>query len=250
VQTVDETAELPAGDGSNWWVGVRAVDVFGNAGPTTNAGPFRIDGTPPSASGATVQVVLEGDYLVGTAVTSVWSGFSDNLSGLAGYYYGASDGGGTTAGLWTAATEGVLAPAVPDGTNHVYVWARDKAGMIGPAAGTAVLVLHPDTDFDADGMSSGDERVAGTDPGDGGEVFAFRSAESATQDTTRILVVDWPSVTGRVYNVYAAGVSANGIAWVPLTGATNLPGTGESMSYTDTVTDVDARLYKAGVRKP
>jgi len=235
-------------DGTDWWAAVCAADVFGNTGPVTNLGPLWIDTVPPSPAAAVVTVARSalGDYVVGTTLSNSWTGFTDDLSGLAGYYYSLTDGSGSTAGAWTAGNAGVLHGAVGDQTNTVYVWAQDQAGGIGAAAAEPVLVLSADGDFDRDGSLSGHEEIAGTDATDSGSVFAI---ESISGPATNLVVLHWESVSNRFYSVYLAPSVTNASGWTPVPGCTNLPGTGGMMSYTDSVSGVQIRFYRLRVSR-
>jgi len=237
----------PLPDASDWWLGVRAFDVRGNRGPETNAGPFGIDTLAPSAAFAQVAPVVSayGQYVVGSTVTSYWTGFADNLSGVAGYYVGLADGGGTTNGAWAAGPPAVLQGTVPDAANMVYVWARDAAGLIGAAAAAPVLVLDPDADYDGDGMRSGGEEIAGTAADDGDSVFALTSLTVSSNGGGGV-VLEWTVVSNRVYGVWhRPSMAVTG--WFPLAVFSNVPGYAGSAVYTDAVHVVTGRYYRVTV---
>jgi hypothetical protein len=83
------------------------------------------------------------------------------------------------------------------------------------------------TDTDRDGMTDYAEFIAGTDPTNAASRFYFTGA---TLQSNRLVQLQWPVVTNRLYQVNA---SANLLGWQPVTGwmqASNNP----TMSYTAT----------------
>lgn len=82
----------------------------------------------------------------------------------------------------------------------------------------------PDTD--SDGISDGNEAIAGTDPDDASSVLVVANTSLAASG----IQLDWPSVTGRVYNVHRATnlldtfqLAATNVAATPLTNSLVLP---------------------------
>ncbi len=189
-------------DGTNWWLAVRAVDAFGNAGDTVWLGPFLVDAGPPVATGAVIEISRSafGEYTLSGNLTNTWSGFADNMSGIEGYYFSFENRGGTTEGEWTTNTSGILLNAVFDETNTVYVWARDVVGNIGPAAAASILVLDPDGDWDGTGMSNRQKEIAGLSAIDPDAVFAGMPV--INPGAPDACIVHWPYAEGRVYTVY------------------------------------------------
>lgn len=243
---------VPLTEGTDWWFGVRAVDVYGNASAKANVGPFWIDASPPDAAsaGVTLPQSESGLYFVGTAITSAWTGFVDGGSGVAGYYYALANGAGTTNGTWTAETTGVSDEPVLNATNTVYVWACDNVGRIGPAASAAVLVLDPDGDFDLDGLVNRDEEIAGTDAGNPASVLELTS-DCVIVSNACDFIIGWNTATGRTYGVYYADALTNAPGdWTGVDGYTNLPGTGAALSYTGTVSGTQPRFYRVDVCVP
>lgn len=204
----------PVADGTNVWIAVRAVDSYGNVSAAAQIGPFKIDATPPSSTGATVSIASSefGAYTLGTTLTSHWDGFTDTLSGLAGWYVSLSDGAATTNGQWVIDPNALVENAVPDQTNTVYVWARDIAGNLGASAHKALLVLAPESDQDADGMSNLAEEIAGTSSLDNTQSFAVQPLHEGTEPAHPTL--QWPHAEGRVYTLYW---STNRLTHVPFT---------------------------------
>jgi len=245
-------SSLVSPDDTNWWVGVRSIDEKGNASTTTNAGPYWIDTIPPSETAAVITIAhsMCGNYVVSAAVTSSWTGFSDTLSGISNYYFSFTNRSGTANGTWTTNTSGALTDPVPDQTNSVYVWARDNAGLIGSAAGAPVLVLDSGGgDFDQDGLLNSEEEICGTDATDTNSLFVFQSI--AAHSSTGTIVFEWQSVTGRVYSLYETySLTNESGGWTPVSDCTNVPGTGGTMSYTDTVTGVTSWFYIVTVNFP
>ena len=241
------TATAPQ-DATNLWLGVRAIDAFGNAGPALHAGTYRIDTTPPSPSGAVVTAVTSdlGDYVMGNP-TVEWSGFVDEMSGISNYFLSYSDGGGTTGGQLEVTSPGILSGGVADQTNRVYVWAMDRVGLIGLAAFGDVLILDPAGDFDRDGVSSWDEEFTGTDASDANSVFGLTARAVQAGSNTWDMVLEWGSLTGRSYAVYRRPFLV-GTNWGP-SPITNLPGIGGPMSYTDRLDSASQHFYRLGVEE-
>lgn len=247
VMTTNLWADVDVGaDGVNLWAGVRAVDRHGNAGSTVSVGPLWIDGTPPAADLAWIQVANSecGPYVMEGAVTSWWGGFVDELSGLAAYFYSLHNGGGTTNGWRAEEGMGIVSGVVAEQTNRLYVWAEDAAGGIGAAASVPVLVVSERGDYDGDGLSSGAEEVAGTDASDPGSVLAFRRVTR----TAGGVAMEWQGLTGRVYGVeWRAPLDGT---WVPVPGFTNVPGHAAPMVHTTDVHQAGERFYRIHVRRP
>lgn len=268
-------AALAGGDGTDLWFSVRGVDRFGNPGPSVSAGPLYLDTTPPVATGAVVLIMHEpaGNFVFTPAITSRWSGFTDEGVGIAGYYVALTNRSGTSNGLWTADMTAVVGGAEADATNTVYVWARDAFGWVGAAASASVVVLRQNGDFDGDGLLTWEEHVSGTDPTLKSSVLALVGCrpnlvgyrqevytnELAFGDepgqragdvvTSRFgvvsgTIISWNSSSGRYYNVYAERAAGAARTLV----ATNLPATPPLNVYTDRVNEV-GRFYRIGVTK-
>ncbi|MCK5850913.1 MAG: S8 family serine peptidase, partial [Kiritimatiellae bacterium] len=242
----------PLEDGSNRWSGVRAIDVFGNVGTATNIGPFMIDSHPPSITGAVINTTNSdyGDYILGADITCSWSGFNDHASGIAGYYYGLTNNQGTTNGRWTTNISGLLSNALLNATNTVFVWGRDNVGWIGFAASSQVLALSSDGDFDQDNMNNQDEEIAGTDAADTQSFFGFDSINTVASTSNNIIVVEWNSIAGRSYSLYTREWLDIINVWQPINLFTNIPGTGDTLSYTGSMDGANSRFYQITVTKP
>ncbi len=244
-------AALVPGHGSNWWAAVQAEDARGNRGAPVFHGPLWVDTRAPSAELAAIAIRHSqfGPYVFGTAITSAWSRFSDEGSGLAGYYVALADGGGTTNGQWTVATNAVTGGARLNATNTVFVWARDRVGLIGPAAHAAVIVLTGDTDYDGDSLSNDDEEFAGTDAVNRESALVISRLQRGA--APQAVVVTWSSITGRVYALdFKSALGVTNTAWLPLPGALRLSGTGGTMTHTDTAPAAVQRYYRLRVSGP
>jgi hypothetical protein len=252
---VTQTAALSATppvptDGTNWWVGVRSADRFGNASAVATAGPYRADITPPEPGGAVVTVDSSphGPYVIGSAVRGSWPAFADSASGIAGYYVSLEDRGGTPQGTWTTNRETTVS-AAPEQVHTLYVWARDAAGWIGPAANASVALLSSDGDFDGDGFSNVRETRLGTDATDPKSALAFTDAKRDSNASD--IVLQWRSVTGLVYSLYWCESLTNGpTQWTPADGGVNVPGASGMMTYTAGVARTASRFYRLGVQFP
>ena len=102
-------------------------------------------------------------------------------------------------------------------------------------------------DVDRDGMLTWQEWVAGCNPTNINSVFRFTSADDAPGQG---IVVRWPSVSNRFYNLSrATNLLAGTNAFVILLGASNMPATPTENSYTDSVQGVGPYFYKIDVWK-
>jgi len=116
-----------------------------------------------------------------------------------------------------AVYELIDAGAVPGGTYRYRLLEQDWSGRLtvhgpytvtvgGEEAGygawsAAMGVAGADADPDADGLSNGEEYLAGTDPLDAGSVLRVLAA---VPDADGGLVLSWPSEAGRTYVVEVA----------------------------------------------
>lgn len=243
--------DTASSDGSNLWVAVSSVDLFGNASVPRQVGPYYVDTTPPSAAGASVQFATSsfGDYVIGTEFPFAWNGFTDSGAGLAGYYFSFADGAPTTNGQWTVQPSVVLTEGLPDQTNAVYVWARDNVGLIGSAANAQVLLLSHAGDYDDDGRPNSTEEIAGTDAADADSHFGPAAEATLIGTNVTEFVLYWNSISNRVYGVHCATDLLSNI-WLPVPGHSNMPGTGNLMSYTNIVTGPQKRYYRLTVAIP
>lgn len=252
-RTVNVSATaLAVPDGTNWQAAVQAIDSHGNIGPAVITGSFWIDTTPPSATAAVVTVTRSpyGNYVVGTSLTATWSGFSDTGSGVDRYYLAFSNGQGTTNGRSVASSGASIDGATPDATNTLFVWARDVAGLMGPAASASVLVLSADGDSDGDTLSNAQEDLAATDARDAQSVLRLQSVmPDAT--TNSGCVLRWKAASNRVYSLtFRPGIGPLDEEWSVLDDFTNQPGVAGFMTYTDRTASATARFYRVSVQAP
>ena len=108
--------------------------------------------------------------------------------------------------------------------------------------------INPDADRDGDGLCNYGEYLAGTDPTDARSTFSIRemlNGEAGGQQQAGSLVVRWPSVEGRIYDVLWS--ETLGGAFTVL--ETGLPATPPLNSYT-VATDRAAGFYKVNARLP
>lgn len=238
-------------DGSNWWAFLRARDFYGNISPAQTLGPFRIDTTPPSSTGAVVSLSLDpnGGYLIGVnEVTGSWTGFTDTGSGIARYICSLTNMAPSTNGQCSLTTSATITGLILDATNTFNVWAVDNVGLVGKAAGVSFLALNSDGDWDADGMPNAAENTAGTDPSQSGSLFLLDLQPPASND---IMVLSWPSVTNRLYTIiHSDNLLHPGTTWTTMTDWVRVPGVGGTMNCTERVENIPLRFYQITVEKP
>ncbi|OQC59168.1 MAG: putative sporulation-specific glycosylase YdhD [Verrucomicrobia bacterium ADurb.Bin018] len=86
----------------------------------------------------------------------------------------------------------------------------------------------PNADADGDGMSNLAEYIAGTDPRSGNSVLELTALNVVKSSTTN-LVIQWPSVTGRIYSIWLAPSATNAYTLH----RDNLSGSGGTLSITN-----------------
>jgi len=107
-------------------------------------------------------------------------------------------------------------------------------------AGQNYVGYQPGWDTDGDGMTDGDEIVAGTSPSDSNEYFRISGVASVAGPG---VAVYWDSVTGRTYTVYRnADLAAD---WSNIH---ETAGSGLTKSYTNPAAP-GPRFYRLGVRR-
>jgi hypothetical protein len=232
-----ETAEtIQSPDGSNLWLAVEAFDAAGNASECVRIGPYRVDTTPPLAVGACVRVRRSafGPYAVGSDLTAEWDGFTDALSGIAGYYVFPQAGSVFSRPVFTSALTCTLAAAATGETNQVLLFAVDRVGNASALVTDTVRVLDPLADDDGDGASAADEELAGTDATDAVRVLRIGLAGTRREAGAIILDVVWESVPGRRYTLLATP-SLTSPDWRPVSGMIGLPGVGGVVTHAVTL---------------
>ena len=110
-----------------------------------------------------------------------------------------------------------------DAVHDFHVVAVDPAGNTSAPLGASLLILNALGDYDADGMPTADEEIAGTSATNSSD--RFEAAFSSSLGTRRL---SWPSVAGRLYTVEATP-SLLPPAWQRLPGCTDIPGTGSPL---------------------
>jgi hypothetical protein len=120
------------------------------------------------------------------------------------------------------------------------------SSKVNPAMG--VNLPLSEIDSDEDGMNNGEEELAGTDPNDGESLFSLQTDLQSSETGGMLMrttppsdpseseffhmVFSWPSGTDSSYTLET---STDVWTWKAVTGAINMPGTGGTMSYTNTV---------------
>jgi len=229
-------AAFSAMDGSNLWFAVQAVDAAGNASATARIGPYCVDTAPPLSAGAFVRARRSafGPYAVGPALTADWGGFSDALSGVAGYYvFGLADGHFASP-VFSATPAATLSQAAPGLTNQVLVFAVDRVGNASAMVGDSVLLLDPQADHDGDGYVTADEEVAGTDATNPASVLRLGLAGTRALGNAVTLDVVWDSLSGRRYTLLATP-SLTAPDWRPVSGLSEIPGVGARVTNSVTL---------------
>jgi hypothetical protein len=243
------TAQFRPPDGSNIWFEVQAVDLFGNASAITRAGPYRVDTIPPSASNAFIRLHRSafGPYAVGVNLTAEWGGFTDTLSGIAGYYLFPYSGNNFAEPLFSVSTQGVFAVAALQATNQVPLFAIDRVGNVSAVVSDSVWVIDPASDSDGDSFNAADEEIAGTDATQASSRFLFGLAGAQTSTNGVMLQVWWNSILGRSYTLLSTP-SLTTLDWQPVAGMSGLPGTGTVV--TNTVIFKDPVFLRLSVTAP
>lgn len=131
VQLTGTSITLPAPGEGQWHFRVRAVDSVGNTGGATLFS-VRIDLTGPSPPGT--ELPTDGwDILPADQVTLSWSGASDLQSGVKGYFVQVDNNADYSSPEFEGVVDGTsyVLPALPEGSYHWHVKARDTAGNWG-----------------------------------------------------------------------------------------------------------------------
>ena len=152
------------------------------------------DVTPPPTPAAPT---TPNAYVIGTNVTFSWTAVSDPDGGVSGYHalIGTTPGGsnvfnGTVSGTSQAASGGY------GQTLYARVAAINNVGIEGAFGGISAgtLLLDPAADNDSDGMSNGDEAIAGTNPLDANSSLRILSLTGGN-------LLTWSSISGKTYRV-------------------------------------------------
>jgi len=108
---------------------------------------------------------------------------------------------------------------------------------------TNIVNGGPTDDYDGDGISNGDELIAGTDAASTNSVFV---ASSTSVSMNGLYVVEWPSVKGRIYSLSRVTDLLSGIE---SNIATGIDATPPANTYEDT-SPTPSSFYKIRVQKP
>ena len=123
---------------------------------------------------------------------------------------------------------------------------RTSAGQ--PAWATARQIitgdLRPDGDFDGDGMSNGDERIAGTDATNCNSKFAVVGMEPSATGSTE-LIVRFTAVAGRSYQLEYKD-SLGEPAWSPAEGEPQTPAQSGTAEFRDSPS-ATRRFYRVAI---
>jgi glycosidase len=221
------------------WVALNKVPT--NNADWTNA-PFEAqylklyDVTPPPAPPAPLTPAA---WVVGTNVTFTWPAVSDPEGGVSGYHLiVGTTAGGSNLFNGVVTTTNQSAGGTFGQTLYARVSARNNAGIEGAfsdvSAGT--ILLDPAADNDGDGLSNGDEAVAGTNPLDAASVFRILSLTSDRWLT-------WSSVSGRTYRVFGAANLTS--SFIPVSGV--ITAAMATASFADHSATNSSRFYRVNV---
>ena len=133
----------------------------------------------------------------------------------------------------TAVPSGFSGTVSSNGTPHWWLASYGHADNFDAAA-----LL----DDDEDGMLNWEEYIAGTIASNDTSLLAVTGL---AQPTTNQVVLQWPSVAGRIYSVDRTDALTNDFS--PLAG--DLPADPPMNIYTDVVTEVGTLFYRVGVRR-
>lgn len=98
-------------------------------------------------------------------------------------------------------------------------------------------------DTDGDSFTDLQEAIAGTTLTNPASVFVWKNIAGGPN-----LLLQWPGLTGRTYNVYYRPGASGSL--LPLPGATNLAGVAGTMTATDSAPADGVRFYRLEVKRP
>ncbi len=222
-----------------------------NAGTLIGAVDHALGGTAGIAVAGAATLTLCATNCIGDKATLVLASnaiLDLDFDGTDGVGALSLDGGATFLpnGTYDAAAFGALETGTVTGSGRFAVTgaASDPAGTpYGWLAQYGLTNYDEDAmaDADADGLPSWQEYVAGTDPTNPASVFQINGS-SMVRDGA---VIRWSSVSNRFY---ALGWSTNLMhAFLPLSGATNLPSTPPENAYTNPLDSGAASFYRVKV---
>jgi hypothetical protein len=140
---------------------------------------------------------------------------------------------------FTVRADGTMTTCTTNGTPLDWL-----LGHFGPAANDNYDLMDG-TDTDRDGLTAGQEFVAGTDPTNRASVFRFNSARAMR---TNEVVIRWPSSSNRVYALRRSTTLDQGTnGFTTVAGAGAIRGTPPENVFTDSVLPVGSCFYRINV---
>jgi hypothetical protein len=202
-----------------------------------------VDVTPPPASTPSVSY-----YIIGTTGTFSWTsqaGAHDNIASWTisiGTTPGGSDlasnislPGGSTSYGFTGSS---------GATYYATLTSVSATGITSTTSGqsTGVVMLPASGDYDGDGSTNASEDAAGTNPLNPASKFAIGNVSLSGGQVT----LSFPTVAGKYYHVESS-TSLSGWALEDEATASNIPGTGGVVTFTDTNAGGTRKFYQAKV---
>lgn len=231
----------PIGVNSQILFRVIADNGYYSANYTT--GRLTVDNVPPVfLPGALTFTPLSavGPYAVtDNLLTLAWPAATDNPSAQLSYRLLASAVTNTVA---TTSVTLALSNSL-DAVNTFRVVALDPAGNASAPLEDSLLVLNASGDYDADGMTTADEEIAGTSAAN-----ATDRLSAALSSGSGVMALTWQSVEGRLYTVESTPTLLPP-DWQPLPDGTDVPGTGLPLSI-GLPTAQPSNFFRIRVRLP
>nr|MDO8109635.1 hypothetical protein [Candidatus Sigynarchaeota archaeon] len=167
------------GDGSDWYINIKAVDAMGFWSAVKSYGPFKIDSNAPSMPSRTGCTHTDNAWSTNNQVTISWSCSDGSGSGIAGYRATWTEGSAVdpgTSGTNTASTS-AQSPVLADGNWYFNIRSCDNMGFwsahrnygpfkidtTAPAQAAPTCSTHTASTWSNDTSIT----VTWTDPGDG-----------------------------------------------------------------------------------
>ena len=200
------------------------------------------DVTPPTGAPDALLGPNVSAFAVGSNVNFSWSALAADAAGVVSSYEVTATVNGTSRAPAVVSDSDYTVNDLNPG-DEVTVSVRavnpyDTSSKSSSSVSThSILVLDAANDKDGDGMSNGDEQIAGTNALDPSSRFQINTILATPTGTT----LTWTRVVGRTYTVEARDDLSSGV-WVPI--ATGLT-TG---SYTDSAGLPSKRFYRLVVQ--
>jgi hypothetical protein len=200
------------------------------------------DVTPPTGAPAGLQGPNAAAFAVGSNVDFSWSVLAADAAGVVPSYEVTATVNGTSRALAVVSDSDYTVNDLNPG-DEVTVSVRavnpyDTSSKSSSSVSThSILVLDAANDEDGDGMSNGDEQIAGTNALDPSSRFQIESIGSTIDG----IELKWTPVLGRTYTVEARQDLSSGTWASVATGLTN--GT-----YTDSVISPSRKFYRLKVQ--